>query len=170
MVLEQTLAIIKPDAVHRSYEILDDIVSHGFTIVRKRRVRISPEQANEFYAEHYGKEFFYKLIGFMSSGPIMVLVLAKNDAISNWREVIGPTNAEKARELAPHSLRAKYGSGPTRNALHGSDSSVSAMREIKFFFPTTPVASATDKEEARGYLEKEVNPTLVRGLTSLCKV
>ncbi|EGD74368.1 nucleoside diphosphate kinase, partial [Salpingoeca rosetta] len=169
MVLEQTLAIIKPDAVHRSYEILDDIVARGFTILRKRRVRISPEQANEFYAEHYGKEFFPRLIGFMSSGPIMVLVLAKADAITSWREALGPTSSEKARDTAPASLRAKYGTDNTRNALHGSDSLVSAMREIKFFFPETPVASSSDAGEAREYLEKQVNPTLIRGLTALCK-
>eukprot|EP00043_Microstomoeca_roanoka_P012683 m.123076 g.123076 ORF g.123076 m.123076 type:complete len:200 (+) comp15561_c2_seq3:433-1032(+) len=169
MVLEQTLAIIKPDAVHRSYEILDDIVAHGFTIVRKRRVSITPEQANEFYAEHFGKEFFPRLIGFMSSGPIVVLVLAKADAITAWRELLGPTNPEKAREMAPHSLRAKYGTDNTQNALHGSDSLLSSMREIKFFFPATTVASPAEAESAREYLDKQVNPTLIRGLTALCK-
>eukprot|EP01147_Barroeca_monosierra_P001696 gene1696-4820_t len=169
MVLEQTLAIIKPDAVHRSYEILDDIASHGFTITRKRRLTVSPEQANEFYAEHFGKVFFPRLICFMSSGPILVLVLAKNDAISEWRELIGPTNAEKAREIAPNSLRAKYGRDATYNALHGSDSLLSAMREIKFFFPSICVASPSEKTSSREYLEKNVNPTLILGLTALCK-
>lgn len=112
--------------------------------LQQRRMRLSPESAADFYAEHYGKMFFPSLIAFMHSNDIVVLVLTKQDAISEWRRVLGPTNSYKAKEEEPDSLRAKYGHDLTRNALHGSDNPFSAEREIKFMFPdskTTPIKS-----------------------------
>eukprot|EP00049_Salpingoeca_infusionum_P008176 m.132580 g.132580 ORF g.132580 m.132580 type:complete len:198 (+) comp13935_c0_seq1:412-1005(+) len=166
---QQTLALIKPDAIHQSDAILDQIEKRGFTILEKRRVRLTMEQASEFYAEHYGKSFYANLIGFMCSGPIMALILSKPEAILAWRETLGPTNSNVAREQAPQSLRALFGTDQTRNALHGSDSSISAMREIRFFFPSYVVDAPEEAESTRDYLESNVNPTLVRGLTALCK-
>ncbi|XP_014664719.1 PREDICTED: nucleoside diphosphate kinase homolog 5-like [Priapulus caudatus] len=101
----------------------------------KRRVQLTPEQTSDFYAEHYGKMFFPNLVTFMSSGPVLALILAQDKAISKWREMIGPTNTQNAREIQPESLRAIYGTDGTRNGVHGSDSFSSAEREIRFFFP-----------------------------------
>ena len=98
-------------------------------------MRLSPESAADFYADHYGKVFFPSLIAYMHSNDIIVLVLAKQDAVSEWRRLLGPPNTYKAREDDPDSLRAKYGHDQTRNALPGSDSPFVAEREIKFMFP-----------------------------------
>lgn len=133
--VERTLAIIKPDATEREEEIKDIILRSGFTILQRRKVHLTPEQASEFYAEHYGKLFFPSLIAYMSSGPVVAIALSKDKAISHWRQLLGPTNTFKARETNPDSLRAIYGTDDQRNALHGSDSYSSAEREIRFFFP-----------------------------------
>lgn len=167
--VERTLAIIKPDALGKAEEIEDIILRSGFSILQKRRVQLTPEQASDFYAEHFGKLFFPSLVAYMSSGPIITLVLARDKAISYWRELIGPTNALKARETHPDCLRAIYGTDDQRNGLHGSDSYSSAEREIRFFFPDSIVEPIPVGEAARDYLAKTVNPTLMKGLTELCK-
>ena len=167
--VERTLAIIKPDAVHRSEEIEDIIIRSGFTLLQKRRVHLTPEQASDFYAEHYGKLFFPSLVAYMSSGPVVALALARDKAISYWRELVGPTNTLKARQTHPDSLRALYGTDDQRNGLHGSDSYSSAEREIRFFFPDSVVEPVPVGQAARDYLARAVNPTLLKGLTELCK-
>lgn len=114
--VEKTLALIKPDAIHRADEIIEVIKSNGFTIVQvrivtehnyfkvillkrlqKRRTRLTVEQAADFYSEHYGKMFFASLVAFVHSNDIMALVLAKPDAIAEWRALIGPTDARRAK-------------------------------------------------------------------------
>lgn len=167
--VERTLAIIKPDAIPKADEIEDIILRSGFTILQKRRVHLTPEQASDFYAEHYGKLFFPSLVAFMSSGPIIAMILAKEKSISYWRELIGPTNTNKARQTHPDCLRAIYGTDDQRNGLHGSDSYSSAEREIRFFFPDSVVEPIPVGQAARDYLSKAVNPTLLKGLTHLCK-
>ncbi|KAK3704851.1 hypothetical protein QZH41_017568 [Actinostola sp. cb2023] len=168
--VELTLAIIKTDAVHKTDEIEEIILQHGFTILNKRRVQLTPEQTSDFYAEHYGKMFFPSLVAYMSSGPIVALVLARENAVSFWRQLIGPTNTQKARDQAPESLRAIYGTDGTRNALHGSDSIVNAEREIHFFFDDCIVEPVSIGQSARDYLSRAVNPTLQKGLTELSKM
>ncbi|CAH1794230.1 unnamed protein product [Owenia fusiformis] len=167
--VERTLAIIKPDAVHKSEEIEDIILRSGFTVIQKRRVHLTPEQASDFYAEHYGKMFFPSLVAYMSSGPILAMCLAREKAIAYWRELIGPTNTLKAKETHPDCLRAIYGTDDQRNALHGSDGYSAAEREIRFFFPDSVVEPIPVGQAARDYLAKSVNPTLLKGLTTLCK-
>ncbi|RUS83718.1 hypothetical protein EGW08_008514 [Elysia chlorotica] len=167
--VERTLAIIKPDALHKAEEIEDIIQRSGFAILQKRRVHLTPEQASDFYAEHYGKLFFPSLVAYMSSGPIITLMIAKDKAISYWRELIGPTNTIKARQTHPECLRAIYGTDDQRNALHGSDSFSSAQREIRFFFPDCIVEPVATGQAAKDYLSKFVNPTLLKGLTDLAK-
>jgi len=105
----------------------------------------------------------------MSSGPIIVLMIAKDQAISYWRELIGPTNTIKARQTHPECLRALYGTDDQRNALHGSDSFSSSQREIRFFFPDCIVEPVATGQAAKDYLSKSVNPTLLKGLTDLAK-
>merc|ERR1712131_558704 len=99
--LERTLALIKPDSVDDSSEIERIIKTSGFAILAKRRVNLSPEQVSDFYAEHYGKMFFTNLVSFMSAGPVVALVLAKENAIQDWRLLMGPTNPEEAKNFIP---------------------------------------------------------------------
>ncbi|KAK7507431.1 hypothetical protein BaRGS_00001366 [Batillaria attramentaria] len=167
--VERTLAIIKPDATHKAEEIEDIILRSGFAILQRRRVHLTPEQASDLYAEHYGKLFFPSLVAYMSSGPIIALVIARHQAITYWRELIGPTNTIKARQTHPDCLRAIYGTDDQRNALHGSDSFGSSQREIRFFFPDSIVEPVATGQAAKDYLSKAVNPTLLKGLTELCK-
>ncbi|CAL8263882.1 unnamed protein product [Lota lota] len=165
--VEGTLALIKPDVVHLSEEIEAIILKSGFTILQRRKLQLSPEQCSEFYAEHYGKLSFPSLTVFMSSGPIIALALARNNAIAHWKAIIGP--AHGARATHHECLRAKYGTSDLRNALHGSESLSAAQREIKYMFPNSLSEPIPMAEAAREYLSKYVNPTLLIGLTELCK-
>lgn len=133
MAIEQTLSIIKPNAVAKNVigAIYSRFESAGFNIVACKMLRLSREQAEGFYAEHQGKAFFASLITFMTSGPILVTVLACENAVQRQRDLMGATNPQQA--LAG-TLRADYADGFTENATHGSDSIVSAQREIAYFF------------------------------------
>ena len=134
-VLEDTFALIKPLTADVHTAAIEAIIAtHGFEIVQQLYTTMTLPQAEMFYTEHRGKEFFTRLTEYMSSGPIVALHLRRAVAITGWRNLIGPTNVEKAREMRPDSIRAIYGLDGTRNAVHGSDSSASAIREISFFF------------------------------------
>ncbi|XP_030069422.1 nucleoside diphosphate kinase 5 [Microcaecilia unicolor] len=167
--VERTLALIKPDAIHRAEEIEDIILRKGFTIIQKRKLQLSPEQCSDFYAEQYGKMFFPSLTAFMSSAPIIAMTLARQQAISYWKELIGPTNSITAKETHPSSLRALYGTDDLRNAVHGSSSFSSAEREIRFMFPNAIIEPIPAGQAAKDFLAIFVNPTLLVGLTELCK-
>jgi len=137
--VQRTLALIRPDAL-RKYrdDILDKIRSSGFEIANAKEVSLTAEQAAEFYKEHAEQDYFDKLVKHMSSGPVMALALCREDAVSGWRDVLGPKNVDEAKDIAPESLRAQYiedEEDPALNALHGSDSLESAEREVNFFFP-----------------------------------
>ncbi|MFW6245003.1 MAG: nucleoside-diphosphate kinase [Fibrobacterota bacterium] len=129
----QTLAIIKPDAVRNKTagKILSMIEDNGFEITQARMVRLTREVAGEFYAVHKGKPFYEELLNFMSSGPIIVMVLSGENAISRWRELMGATNPEKAAE---GTVRKLYATSHQLNAVHGSDAPETARQEIAFFF------------------------------------
>ncbi|KAI8078064.1 nucleoside diphosphate kinase, partial [Gilbertella persicaria] len=131
-----TLALIKPDAMQANHKnaIIEKIKEHGFMIVREREIHFSKEQAGLFYEEHEGKPFYDQLTDWMSSAPIYALVLEKQDAIQAWRDLMGPTDANKARESHPDSIRALFGTDGSHNATHGSDSITSAEREIDLIF------------------------------------
>nr|XP_046261861.1 nucleoside diphosphate kinase homolog 5 [Scatophagus argus] len=167
--VERTLAVIKPDAIDKAEEIEDIILKSGFIVLQKRRLQLSPEQCCDFYADQYGKIFFPSLIAFMSSGPIIALTLARDNAIAHLKSIIGPVNSIKARETHPESLRAKYGTSELKNALHGSESYHAAVREIKFLFPNSLTEPFAPKEPHQEYLKRCVYPTLLNGLTELCK-
>lgn len=162
--VQRTLALIRPDAL-RKYK--DDIISKihaaGFEIANAKEVQLTAEQAAEFYKEHAEQDYFEKLIQHMSSGPVMALALCREDAVTNWREMLGPKNVEEAKDIAPDSLRAQYiekEDDPGLNALHGSDSLESAEREVNFFFPqqqTLAVIKPDTNEE-----EKEVIMNKIR--------
>lgn len=167
--MEKTLAMIKPNAMAKAEEIEKIIIKEGFTIVQRRRVQLSKEQAMEFYAEHRDKSFFSNLINFITSGPVLAMVLSKEHAIRGWRRLLGPTRVAAAIKNHPNSIRAQFGSSDTENAAHGSDSAASAEREIRFFFPDVSLEPMLTGVEARDYLDDYVNPTLVKGLTQLCQ-
>lgn len=166
--LECTLAIIKPDVMHNAHELVSLIDRKGFEIVNSRILKLTPEQVSDFYQEHYGKMFYPSLVTYMSSGPIMALVLAKKNAIAEFQKLIGPANPSQARIEAPNSLRAHFGNDTIYNAFHGSDSHFSAEREIRFLFETT-ITEPISHESSALYLEKNVNPILIKGLKELCK-
>lgn len=139
MSLERTLFIVKPDAVERRLigRILAHVEEQGFRIVEARFVRLQREEAQTFYAEHLGKPFFNDLVEFMTSGPVMLTVLARDNAVAKLREVIGATDPAQA---APGTIRRLYAESKGRNAVHASDSPPSADREVKLFFGVAALA------------------------------
>ncbi|XDA86615.1 hypothetical protein R6Z07F_016352 [Ovis aries] len=136
--LQLTLALIKPDAVAHPLileAVHQQILSNKFLIVRMRELLWKKEDCQKFYREHEGRFFYQRLVEFMASGPIRAYILAHKDAIQLWRTVMGPTRVFRARHVAPESIRGSFGLTDTRNTTHGSDSVVSASREIAAFFP-----------------------------------
>ena len=130
---ERTLAIIKPDAVERGLtgRLVLRIEESGFDIRAMRRVQLSAKQAEGFYAVHRARPFFRSLTEFMSSGPVVVLVLEAPDAIRKWRTLMGATDPAKAD---PGTLRKEFAESIERNATHGSDAPETAADEIGYFF------------------------------------
>ncbi|WP_334323399.1 nucleoside-diphosphate kinase [Gilliamella apicola] len=133
MAIEQTLSIIKPDAVKKQIigEIQTRIHQAKLDIIAMKMVRLTKEQAEGFYAEHQDKSFFANLVKFMMSGPIVVQVLQGENAVERYRQLMGPTDLSKA---AAGTLRADFANSVRENAVHGSDSLASAEREIAYFF------------------------------------
>jgi len=133
--MEFTLCYIKPDITSQEEreKIMDDIQKSGFTILYSVPFHFTKENAEDFYREHKGKGFFENLVQFTASNECLVLILAKENAIQEFRKLIGPTNPIKAKEEAPETLRAKYGTEGPRNAVHGSDSQESYQREVELF-------------------------------------
>ena len=130
---ERTLSIVKPDAVARGAtgEILARFEKAGLRIVALKKLRLSQEQAEGFYAVHRERPFFKELVAFMTSGPVVVGVLEGDGAIARNRELMGPTDAKKA---AKGTIRGDFGSDIERNAVHGSDAPETARVEIAYFF------------------------------------
>ena len=131
--MERTLAIIKPDAVGRNLagNILARLQSEGFVVLGLKMIRLSQDDAKRFYAVHRERPFFDSLTAYMASGPIMPLLLQRDDAITTLRDVMGATDPSQA---APGTLRQEFGVDVEKNSIHGSDSPASAAQEIPFFF------------------------------------
>ena len=130
---EQTLSIIKPDAVERNLdnEIKEMFKNKGFSIVKEKRIQIEKLEAEKFYKVHETKPFYNDLCAYLSSGPIVVMVLEKENAVLGNRELMGATNPNDAEE---GTIRKKYGISIDKNSVHGSDSVENAKIEIDFFF------------------------------------
>ena len=139
MSVERTLFIVKPDAVqrHQIGRILAHVEEQGFQIVEARFGQLQREEAQSFYAEHQGKPFFNDLVEFMTSGPVMLTVLERDNAVAKLREVIGATDPAQA---APGTIRKLYAESKGRNSVHASDSNASAEREVKLFFGVAALA------------------------------
>ncbi|MEC6833131.1 nucleoside-diphosphate kinase [Photobacterium toruni] len=133
MTIEKTFSIVKPDAVKRNLigAIYQRFENAGLKIVAAKMLQLTKTQAQGFYAEHEGKPFFDELVDFMTSGPVMVQVLEGEDAIVRYRELMGKTNPQEA---ACGTIRADFAISLRYNSVHGSDSPVSAEREISYFF------------------------------------
>ena len=133
--VEQTLSLIKPDAVERNLEeeIKQFFIKSGFTIAKQKKVKLEKKDAEIFYKVHETKPFYNDLCNYLSSGPIVAMILEKVDAVSENRKVMGATDPAKADE---GTLRKKYGLSIDKNSVHGSDSIENATKEINFFFKT----------------------------------
>lgn len=131
--MEKTLAIIKPRAFKENLTgpILNDICQAGFHILSIKTLTMNRQNIESFYSIHKGKPFYKPLIEYMSSGKIVVAVLSKENAVDDFRKLLGPTDPHKAKK---GSLREKYGLNTRKNAIHGSDSVENAKEEINFFF------------------------------------
>ena len=131
--VEQTLSIIKPDAVERNLDgqIKEMFRTNGFTIVQEKKIQIEKQEAEKFYKVHETKPFYNDLCTYLSSGPIVVMILEKENSIIANRELMGSTNPKDAAE---GTIRKKFGISIDKNSVHGSDSAENARIEIDFFF------------------------------------
>ena len=131
--LEQTLSIIKPDAVerHLENEIKEIFKNNGFSILKEKKIQIEKSEAEKFYKVHETKPFYNDLCNYLSSGPIVVMALERENAILGNRKLMGSTNPKDADE---GTIRKKYGISIDKNSVHGSDSVENAKKEIDFFF------------------------------------
>lgn len=134
--MERTFAIIKPDAVAAGHTggILSSIAGNGFRIRGLKMLRLSKAQAEAFYEVHKERGFYSSLVTFMTEGPVVVMVLEREDAVAAWRKLMGATNPANAEE---GTIRKTYAESIERNACHGSDASETASVEIPFFFATS---------------------------------
>ena len=131
--IEKTLSIIKPDAVERNLEneIKKEFINKGFKIIKEKKIQLAKSEAEQFYKVHETKPFYNDLCNYLSSGPIMVMVLEKEGAVTANRELMGATDPKKADE---GTLRKKFGVSIDKNSVHGSDSLENAKIEVNFFF------------------------------------
>ena len=131
--VEQTLSIIKPDAVERNLEneIKNEFLNNGFKITKEKKIQLAKNEAEEFYKIHQTKPFYNDLCAYLSSGPIIVMIIEKEDAVLANRQLMGATDPKKAEE---GTLRKNFGISIDKNSVHGSDSLENAKIEIDFFF------------------------------------
>ena len=131
--IEQTLSIIKPDAIERNLdnEIKKEFINNGFKIAKEKKIQLAKSEAEEFYKVHETKPFYNDLCAYLSSGPIVVMILERDNAVLENRKLMGSTDPTKADE---GTLRKKYGISIDKNSVHGSDSLDNAKIEIDFFF------------------------------------
>ena len=131
--IEKTLSIIKPDAVERNLTktIQEYFLKNNLNIVKEKKIQITKDEAAEFYKVHQTKPFYDRLCNYLSSGPIMVMVLEGNNAIKENRRIMGTTDPKNAED---GTIRKKYGISIDKNSVHGSDSLENAKKEIEFFF------------------------------------
>ena len=145
--VERTLSIVKPDAVAKNLigEIYSRFEKGGLAIVAAKMVRLTPDVAGGFYAEHRGKPFYEPLVDYMCSGPIVVQVLEGRNAIAVNRRLMGATDPKQA---APGTIRADFAQSIDANAVHGSDSQASAEREIAYFFSPEEICARSSRSES----------------------
>ena len=143
MAVERTFAIIKPDAVKKKVagQILARIEASGLEIVAMKKLQLSEQGAKGFYAVHKARPFFADLVKFMTSGPVVALVLEGEGAIKKWRDLMGPTNSQQAPK---GTMRGDFGTDVEQNATHGSDAPETARLEISYFFNASEICAVTE--------------------------
>ena len=139
---QQTLSIIKPDGVANKHigDVISRFEKNGLKVAAIKMVRMTPDQASQFYAVHKDRPFYHDLVSMMSSGPIIVMVLEGNDAVAKNRQLMGATDPQKA---AVGTIRADFAKSITENTVHGSDSAESAETEIAFFFKPEEIVNSS---------------------------
>jgi len=159
--LQLTLAILKPDITRVPFnlaEVRQMILDRNFLVVRSKFEDLSRRRVEQFYAEHEGKFFYNRLVTYMSSGTCHAHILARPDAIAEWRRLMGPTKVIRTRYEHPDTIRGRFGLTDTRNTSHGSDSDENALKEIAFFFPEFD-ADDFHRNEAPKFLRKLSDPS-----------
>ncbi|KAJ1926539.1 hypothetical protein IWQ60_003714 [Tieghemiomyces parasiticus] len=160
---ERTLVFIKPDAMAAGHKaaIVAQIEARGFRITHSLEKHMSREEAAAFYILYKGQIYYDLYVDFMSSGPVSIMVLEGENVIAGWREMMGPTNPLKAKRSAPMSIRARFGTITTRNAVHGSNSEGSVARGIEFFFekPFVPTPTSAEVSNGQEAAEPEISET-----------
>ncbi len=143
MATERTLAIVKPDAVAKGAtgEILRRIEAKGLRIIGLKKLQLTEQLARGFYAVHKARPFYKDLVAFMSSGPVVVAALEGENAVTTWRELMGPTDSNKA---PAGTIRRDFGTDIERNAVHGSDATATAKVEIAYFFGAGEILAAVE--------------------------
>jgi len=141
MAVEQTFSIIKPNGVKKNVvgECIRLFEKNGLKVAAAKMIRMTREKAENFYAEHKARPFFSELVSFMTSGPVLVMVLSGEGAVDKNRKIMGATDPKKAE---PGTIRALYGDSMGENTVHGSDSPASAQREIALFFDKSEIVNA----------------------------
>ncbi|XP_077159156.1 thioredoxin domain-containing protein 3 [Paroedura picta] len=144
--VEHTLAVIKPTALeeHKD-EIMNQVKDAGFIISEMQETKITPEMAAQFYKAHEGQPFYDHLVEYMSKGPSMVMILTKENAVEDWRKLMGPSDPERAKATDPNSLRARFAKDILRNAVHGSSNPDHALKSIEFVFGDIDLESLKHK-------------------------
>ncbi|KAJ8020049.1 Thioredoxin domain-containing protein 3-like [Holothuria leucospilota] len=169
--VEKTLALIRPEALkeHRD-AILEKIQEAGFEVCLQKEVQLTEEQAKIFYKEHEGQPFYEDLITEMTKGPVLALGLAKEEAVQGWRDLLGPKEVHQAKEEQPESLRAQFSmTDTTINAIHGSDSTESAHKELEFFFPREHTVAVIKPDAATEHKDAIVERLQEAGFQITCE-
>ncbi|XP_065091504.1 nucleoside diphosphate kinase homolog 5 [Ochlerotatus camptorhynchus] len=168
---ERTLVVIKPDAMKHKNVIVRRIIDAGFTILQSRIVRLTPEQASEFYRAKKIHSCYHAWIAALTEGPIQAMCVSKINAVSDLLWLIGPERYQDAIKKAPGSLRAMFADSRNelQNAVHGSEDTSSAHFEINFFFPSLLLEPIFNDQRLNNYLSAMVNPVLMQGLYTLAK-
>lgn len=170
MSVEHTLAIIFPEGMTNVKKIIKILKEQCFTILSQRYIHLTPEQASDFYHDLYGRRDFPLLVAYMSSAPVTVVCLGREDAVEKLVEIVGPRDVVVAQRDNPRSLNSQFGNYECNlPAMHASRNLPIARREILFFFPNSLLEPIPNLETGLNLLDKEVRPLLKEGLAQLVK-
>ncbi|KAF5275823.1 hypothetical protein FQR65_LT04061 [Abscondita terminalis] len=170
--IQRTLAIVKPDAMKYEDVILRAINQAGLFILNKRCVHFTPEQVSEIYSQHYGGPAFPRMVVNMSFGPVLCLCMCGYNAVEKWKSMIGVNHVISAKWFYPMSMRVRFGLRPNvPDALHASENYTEGLKENRYVYPEGIIEPImTEEDKVTDYFNTYVNPTLLKGLTEVCRV
>ncbi|KAI8913370.1 nucleoside diphosphate kinase [Gorgonomyces haynaldii] len=166
---ERALLLVKPHLLDKEKDICYELSKHGLKILQQKRVRLTEEQAVDFFQDHMQEHWFKDLIAHTISGDALVLHVQRPNVIETLYNVVGPTALDEARKELPESLVAKHGVDQVKNGFYYNRHLIASSREIQFFFPESTLDPFPTSEYTKMFLEDAVYPTLLKGLTALCK-